>query len=181
MKKQIVILFYFILGFYNIASASEKDTLNPQAKNAIYGSVSTLGLWFTSSINYERHLFTTSNKLNVNYYLRVNYGGFSTWGASGPSTSLSLQGVLGKKKSHLELGLGFAGLFDKSGYDIGISNANYPFAGYEPEPSRWEYTMKLPSVTIGYRYQKPEGGFVFRSGISSPEGVYLSLGWAFGK
>jgi hypothetical protein len=70
-------------------------------------------------------------------------------------------------------------LFDKSGYDIGISNANYPYPGYEPEPTRLSYSLILPAITIGYRYQKPDGHLVFRTGIASPDGVYVALGAAF--
>jgi hypothetical protein len=97
----------------------------------------------------------------------------------GPLGSLSLKGVYGAKKSHLELGLGLAALFDKSGYDIGLSNANYPYPGYDSEPSKGDYINCTPAVSIGYRYQRPIGGFVFRTGIGFPDGVYLSFDLAF--
>jgi len=32
---------------------------------------------------------------------------------------------------------------------------------------------------IGYRYQNPEGGFLFRTGIAWPETVYIGLGFNF--
>lgn len=156
--------------------SSGQDLVETQSKNAIYANAGTLGLWFTASVNYERHLFSTDNKFHVNYYLRTCAGVYETWGADGPYGSLGLQGIFGAEKNHLELGLGLGVLYDKSGYEIGVSNANY-FT--EPNPPRGDYTDWVPAVSVGYRYQKPSGGFVFRTGIGFPDGVYLSLGLAF--
>ncbi|GEM_PF-2316273 len=36
-----------------------------------------------------------------------------------------------------------------------------------------------PAAAIGYRYQKPKGGFVFRTGLGWVDGIYLSFGSAF--
>ena len=82
------------------------------------------------------------------------------------------------KNSHTELGLGLGTLFDKQGYGIEVSNTSIPHAGNE-KPSRLNHTTITPAANIGYRYQKPSGGFVFRTGIGFPDGVYLSLGFAF--
>ena len=86
-----------------------------------------------------------------------------------------MQCLLGRKKSHLELGLGMASLFDKEGYNSAVQNAVY----YSAKPSREDYRSFLPAATIGYRFQKPDEGFVFRTGIASPDGIYLSVGCAF--
>jgi hypothetical protein len=37
----------------------------------------------------------------------------------------------------------------------------------------------LPAATVGFRFQKPGRQFVFRTGLVSPDGVYVSLGCAF--
>ena len=79
----------------------------------------------------------------------------------------------------LEFGIGATAMFDKLSYDIGVSNANYPFPGYEVEPTRFEYTDFLPAGNFGYRYQKPGTAFIFRAGAGYPEAGYLSLGIAF--
>lgn len=179
MKKNTTLLFILLAFVCYSTQASGQDSLKTQPKNVIYANAGTLGLWFTASANYERQLFSTDNKFYVNYYMRACAGAFATWGADGPYGSLSLQGVYGAKRSHLELNLGLAALFDKSGYEIGISNANYPYPGYESEPSKGDYTNWTPAVSVGYRYQRPTGGFVFRTGIGFPEGVYLSFGLAF--
>lgn len=179
MKINITLLFILLTLVCYSAQASGQDSLKIQPKNVIYANAGTLGLWFTASANYERQLFSTDNKFHVNYYMRACAGAFATWGQEGSYGSLSLQGVFGAKKSHLELGFGVAALFDKIGYEIGISNANYPYQGYEPEPSKKDYTDWTPVVSAGYRYQKPTGGFVFRTGIGFPDGVYLSFGLGF--
>ena len=43
----------------------------------------------------------------------------------------------------------------------------------------WENPIILPAFGIGYRFQKPTGGIIFRTGISLPEAIYLSLGYSF--
>lgn len=179
MKKFTPLLFIMLVLTFYSTKARGQDSLKIQPKNVIYANVGTLGLWFTGSANYERQLFSTENKFYANYFIRACGGAFATWGADGPYGSLSLQGVLGAKKSHLELGLGFGALFDKVGYRIGVSNSNYPYPGYEPEPSKLDYTYWVPAVSVGYRYQRPMGGFVFRTGIGFPDGAYLSIGLAF--
>lgn len=111
--------------------------------------------------------------------MRAFSGAYATWGSGGPYGSLSLQSVFGRKKSHLEIGLGLAALYDRLSHKIGISNANYPYQGYEPKPTFGDYTSWTPAVSVGYRYQKPTGGFIFRTGAGFPDGVYLSIGLAF--
>ena len=179
MKKNTILLSILMALACYSTNAGGQDSLRIHSKNVIYANAGTLGLWFTASVNYERRLFSTNNKLYVNYYMRACAGAFAAWGANGYYGSLSLQGVFGSKLSHLELGLGLGVLFDKIGYDSGVSNANYPYPGYEPEPSRWDYTNVTPAVSVGYRHQSPTGGFVFRTGIGFPDGLYLSLGFAF--
>ncbi len=36
-----------------------------------------------------------------------------------------------------------------------------------------------PAGSIGYRFQKAEGGFIFRTGIGFPDGLYVSAGFRF--
>jgi hypothetical protein len=111
--------------------------------------------------------------------MRASAGAFASWGGNGPYGSLSLQGIFGEKKSHLEIGLGLGVLYDKSSYEIGVSNANYPYPGFQPEPSKGDYTSLTPAAFVGYRYQKAAGGFVFRTGIGFPDGIYVAIGLAF--
>ena len=156
-----------------------EDSITRAPKNVMYASAGNLVHYFTSNVNYERLLTTSDEKIHGSYYLHVGYGGFATWGVSGRTTDLSVKWLWGQRRSHFELGLGLVNFFDKEGYNIGVSNANYPSPGTSPEPSRFAYMFIVPAGTIGYRYQKPEGGLVFRTGIASPDGIYLSAGYAF--
>ena len=179
MKKNILSLLFILIFVGYSAKASAQDSLKTQLKNTIYAS-GTLGWWFVASASYERRLFSTDNKFYANYYLRASYGGGNSWNTKssieGPYGSLSLQGVFGPKKSHLELGLGFAALYDIDGYGIEVRSANLSNSS---EPSRSDFTIWAPAISVGYRYQKPTGGFIFRTGMSYPDGVYLSFGFAF--
>ncbi len=171
MEKVFVLI--FIIGFTMHVQAQEVNTEEP--KNVLYGSVGNLVLWFTTNANYERLIKTKDANIFSRYYLHVGFGGYAAWAENGRSTDVSFRWLGGRKKSHLELGVGVVSLFDSQGYDIAKSNTQ----GYEPEPSRDDYRDFYPAATVGYRFQKLRGGLVFRTGLASPDGVYLSLGYAF--
>jgi len=154
MKKYIYLLFIlFSLTFYS-SQVKGQDVLKSQSKNVIYAN---LGLFPTAGINYERQLFSRDKKYYSIYYIRTCVGAFATWGSEGPYGSASLQGVWGRKSSHLELGLGLMIFID-----------SYNYRRYSKIS---EYADPFPAISAGYRYQKPKGGFVFRSGIDSrPDG-----------
>ena len=174
MKKNITLLFiYLALVCYSVLSTGQ-DSLKTKPKNIIYANVGTLAFIAAASVNYERQLFSKDNK--DYYYMRVCAGKFATWGGDGPFGTLSLQGVFGSKKSHFEFGIGVGALYNDYEYEEGVSSANYQNI---PEPTKWDYTTLTPAGSVGYRYQRPNGGFVFRTGVGYPDGVYLSFGAAF--
>jgi len=177
--KKIIILTLITVLFVNIAKTQTQDSIVLAPKNALYVSVGNMGLWMTANVNYERLLNIKNAKPFNKYYLHFGAGVFETWGISGSTAVLSFKWLRGQKNSHLELGLGVASLFDKQNYDIGVINADFPTPGTEPKPTIWQYTDFYPAATIGYRFQKPKGGFVFRTGIAYPDGIYLSVGFAF--
>lgn len=179
MKKATLLLFIHLALVCYAVKVSGQDSLKTQPRNVIYANVGTLGLWLTTSANYERQLLSTDTKYYATYYMRACGGVFATWGANGPYGSLSLQGVYGKEKAHLELGLGLAALYDQSSYKNDVSNANEHDQANEPEPLKKDYTYWTPAASVGYRYQRPTGGFVFRTGIGFPDGAYVSIGLAF--
>ena len=178
MKPFIPLLFIILTINCYFPLVSGQDLSKTQASNVIYASAGTLGGWFTAGANYERQLFSTDNKLYVNYYLRACIGALATWGAEGPYGTLSLQGTFGEKKSHLEIGLGMGAFFNKGSYETGLSNSYSSNPSYEAELSRWDYTDFIPAISAGYRFQKPDGGLVLRTGIGFPERIYISIGLA---
>ena len=129
-------------------------SVNYFANNCLYAEAH-LGLFTQIVINYERQI--QSGK-KVSWYGRLGggYGLFiddifwptAGWGGLGAITMLT-----GKKNNHFELNAG-------------------AFIGNEG------YTFIFPIFNIGYRFQKPEGGFIFRANAGFPS-LGLSIGYAF--
>jgi hypothetical protein len=133
------------------------------AKNSLYVQAGVLS-WGQVGLSYERYVFSTKSK-NLSFFARANAGAWGSFGGEGSYITASLQGLLGKNKSHLEFGGGLVAVTDGQ---LFFSSENYNVT-----------TQILPAASVGYRYQKPEGGFVFRTGIGILDGVYLSFGYAF--
>ena len=124
------------------------------SKENIYAEAH-IGLFTEISLNYERQIYSGGK---ISWYSRLGGGYgliihdiFSTtegWGGLGAITMLT-----GKYNNHFELNAG-------------------AFIGNEG------YTFIYPIFNVGYRFQKPDGGFIFRAnaGIVS---LGLSLGYAF--
>ncbi len=49
----------------------------------------------------------------------------------------------------------------------------------EPTPEKSNYVRLSPVGSLGYRFQKPEGGILFRTGLGYPEGVFIGIGVGF--
>jgi hypothetical protein len=73
--------------------------------------------------------------------------------------TLALEGghILGRWNSHFEMALGIH-------IDVTGSTELFPVGGL-----------------LAYRYQKPQGSFVFRTGMGFPNAIFISLGFCFGK
>ena len=78
--------------------------------------------------------------------------------------SIGVSQIFGKKSSHFEYSLGAHYFFDTDDNDE-ISYFS---------PSSWIF----PMLEAGYRYQKPDGGFIFRTGVGIT-GLYFGLGYGF--
>lgn len=76
--------------------------------------------------------------------------------------ALSISGITGKGKNHLEFGFGVVRA-------EGIENIYCCLAD-----DNWDIYPNL-----GYRFQKPDGKFIFRAGVSHPRYTYFSIGYAF--
>ena len=153
MKKLFTIL---MLIPVLLTGQNEPNTKINLPKKNIYGELH-VGLFSQGVMNYERQIFSGKT---VSWYGRLGggYGGwlepFSAdygWGGLGAITMLT-----GKKNNHFELNAG-------------------GFLGFE---DTYNEAFIFPIFNVGYRYQKPEGGFIFRAnaGIIS---LGLSFGYAF--
>jgi len=150
MKKILLVISIVTIGFSANAQSSEKNILS---KNSIYFDTGLIP-GIHAFVNYERSIYQGER---VSWFGRAGFGiggmllSEGGFGGLGAVTMLT-----GKKNSHFELN---AGIF--SGKDIGNSNS-----------------FALPLLDVGYRYQKPDGGFVFKAKLGIL-GVGIGLGYAF--
>lgn len=90
----------------------------------------------------------------------INIFGFFT-SMMGP-VQLAFTALTGRGAHHMDLSLGWGGIYEKA--DLG--------RGIVPILS------SSPTIDIGYRYQKPEGGFLFRAYIAN-FGFGIGVGGSF--
>ena len=178
MKKSLALLAFSAINIIFSCSVFGQESTVLEPKNIIHGSVGILGLGFAAIINYERLVVKTEDrKYLIKCYAHGGVGYYAEFGLGyGPTFVTSFKGILGRKNAHLELGLGITGLVNNGNYEYDYDNY---LRGNEPKPTRLDHTWLLPAGTIGYRYQTPGEDFVFRTGVGFPDGVYISIGFAF--
>lgn len=150
-----------LLGCQNYTFAQEEAEVFT-AKNSVY--VELLGNAGLYSVNYGR-IFHQHNRLKISgsagfSYFRQSRGGQS-FGISDywtPMLPIEITAFWGKSRHHLEAG-------------TGISFYSSQRLTYNPDypPTNFQEDISLEAVLplrLGYRYQKPEGGFFFRVGYT---------------
>ncbi len=123
-------------------------------RNYIIGNINIVA----SNINYERNLFRTPAFLAN---IRLGYGIINDLQGGGNVYSAAMVGLIGQKNSHFELDLGIIA------YKAFKTNFNPSSSGV------------MTDGFIGYRYEKPNGIFVFRTGFIYPSIYSLTLGAGF--
>ena len=120
-------------------------------KNALLANIGIYGLNFSGTAYYERLLTQNNNRLS---FAKVGVGSYEVFFGHGGSYILAQYGIFtGVKKHHFELGAGYVHYFNG------------------------EYKGTIPlTATMGWRIQKPGGRFMFRMGVSWPEGLYVGVG-----
>ena len=111
------------------------------------------------SINFETKIIRTkSNFFQLNGRVGVGYFYFNFMGGTTQKVGgiVGLNFLLGSKNSHFEASIGW-------------------FFGVE---KNFTELIKYPIISIGYRYQKPEGGWFFRPHIGTT-GPGFGVGYAF--
>ena len=157
---RFIFLIIFFLIIHNLSSAQDNEVLKQKQnpKNAIYATFGTFLFVNTIGIAYERNLLFRENAFLQSLWLK----GRTTYMEDFDDdvnvyTDISTVFLLGKKKASFELGLGM-GLI------------------YFPGNSQF---LPAPSFSAGYRYHKPGGGLILRTGLGYPDALYLSIGAAF--
>jgi hypothetical protein len=168
-------MFLVVMAQTNDTMPSQQEPLRTQ--NSIYVTGGTLALWFTGNFSYERWITQFGTDAKNTLYARATYGGYATWGAQGHQFGPGLTLLSGKKNSTLETGLGVQVLYNEEGFRD--EEENYVPGPGVRTPNIWNFMTILPDLRVGYRYQKPEGKFLFRTGLSLPDAIYIGFGATF--
>ena len=123
-------------------------------KNVLYATAGIFFLYYGVNVNYERMIRESNDRFIQSLWIRVGAGVITDWSDDeGINLITTITALTGKRNSHFEFALGAT--------------------------HQGEYILIFPAGNLGYRYQKPKGGFVFRTGIGWPETIYLSFGYSF--
>jgi hypothetical protein len=147
-------------------SAAEPED-ERSANNALYLEGLGPGLFY--SINYDRSFGDFAGRVGFGY-LSLSATSTDDTGSGGVQQTTASAGLftvpitvsylgIGSKKNMLELGLGATILH----VGAGVSTID---AKSDSSSSNAAATLVLPVAIVGYRYQPPRGGFVFRGGLS---------------
>jgi hypothetical protein len=133
----------------------------PRAPNSIY--VELLGNAVLYSLNFD-HKFTDNVSLRVGFaYSTFNLPSTSNIESKTIAVPIMVNYLVGRGSHRLETGAGFLPLLNQ--YDDSADSVRLGLTG-----------------TVGYRYQRPAGGFVFRIGFtpllaSDSDGGYFFAPW----
>lgn len=162
MKKFLFLLCLLMMPVGMLAQQNNNE--NTSAANVLYGGLSFGGLIGGISVNYERKVADfTMGSIN----LRGGLGRVSGWDLRGNSVGVNWVYLFGRRKHHIELNMGVLGIQDR--YNDPELNPTERFF------AQWDF---FPLLNAGYRLQKPEGGFMLRTG-GGMEMFYLGVGYSF--
>lgn len=154
--RLILIGFVLFLSTLPFQAFSQTKAEIFSAKNAVYLELGgNSGIY---AVNYSK-IFHQKGKLKLNAS-----AGFSMWRDQLndfktiwlPVIPLEVSALYGKSNHHLELGLGFTSYLGRT---LDINSETFEFS------EKVVYDAFIP-LRVGYRYQKPEGGFFFRFGYT---------------
>lgn len=155
----VFLLFSSFLFSQNPTETESSTTNNPPVNYANVNFNLEVSI-LIQSVNFETTIFRTkSNLFQLNGrvgvgYIYLNFMGGGTIQKVGGIVGLNL--LIGRQNSHFETSIGW-------------------FLGFE---KNFTERMTWPVISIGYRYQKPEGGFFFRPHIGTT-GPGFGFGYAF--
>jgi hypothetical protein len=144
-------------GSTNAIQANDSIKDLKKYKNVLYGGLGTALLYFPAYLYYERKLSDHFLGSRFSSFITLGTGIAAHWEGESSFVSAKFGLLLGQKKAHLETALGLS----------------YFYVG--------DFSPDTPpvAISIGYRANKPGKRYVFRTGISWPEAVYVSWGISF--
>lgn len=157
---------------YFVSKQSSQIVINP---NAVY-ITPAIGYYAMATLNYELIVSQEPTNFFKMKSLFIGGGINATIGEGvGYHAHTGFTGLSGAGNNHFELGLGIAVIFDKYNHDFAIRNN----PSTDPAPPLSNNLFLFPNITVGYRRQKPNERFLFRTGIGWPEMIYLGFGTRF--
>lgn len=157
-SKATIIL---VITFFSVSATAQFTPVT--AKNVAYAEIRVGGLkevWYSASINYERNLFKESELLTTS--LRLGFGGWINYNQSGKEYIGTFQFLVGRNAPRLEIQAGYAYL---TGEDTHNPNSRIK--------------ESVPVFNAGFRYQKRDGGFMFKITFGTWGFANLALGYSF--
>ena len=155
------IILFASLCMLSVTGFSRENTADTLKYNihesSLYGSLGMAPIFLNAMANYEIMLAKRPDKIFKTRGLRIGAGIWEIWEDAGWTCMVSYTCLTGAGNNHFELGIGAA---------------------------FWQYLTLdhkyvIPALNLGYRYQKPDGKFIFRTGGGFPESAYLSFGYCF--
>lgn len=159
MQKKTFLLAAFI-GFaaLSFGQTNRVDSTHQVNKSSLYFSLGMFPIYVSAMGNYEIMFTQRPSSFFKTSGVRVGGGLMAFWESSGWFAMATYTSLTGKGNNHLEVGLGAM------------------YAEYTDEEAE---SFVLPAGNVGYRFQKPRGRFIFRTGVGFPEAIYISLGFSF--
>ncbi|WNJ19991.1 hypothetical protein [Pontibacter sp. G13] len=139
-------------------------------QHAIHVDIGTLVLMSNATLNYETQVAQFLDGA-VQFNVRTGVGWAVAWESRYVGPILTGVFLTGVGSHHFEVNLGVSPAYDYESARINRSN----------DPGTFDFMDHvdwLPIGDVGYRYQKPEGGFIFRA-KGGTTGVGVGIGWAF--
>lgn len=166
MTKKLFILFLFFVPLLLQGQGVDVPRLNKH-KHRIYAEFSTYLFVSTMAVNYEPTLFeSTSRHFRLNGRLGLGLGyaiGFDgDHGISGALGGLTVD--FGRRNDHFVLSSGI--MVGSNFNEIGEISAGFDRIG------------TAPLLEIGWRYEKPEGGIIYKIAGGSL-GLSVGIGYSF--
>ncbi|MBN1116917.1 MAG: hypothetical protein JXA77_06925 [Bacteroidales bacterium] len=156
-KKLIFTFLIVILTVCVFSQEYNKDTLKYKInESAFHGGLGITPLYGSITVNYEIMLVERPNLVFKKRGFRAGTGIYQYYDDGSLNVVINYTCLTGAENNHFELGLGAA------------------YMHFLTTSGRYI----VPAPNIGYRFKKPEGKFVFRTGVGFPELIYLSFGYS---
>ena len=144
-----------LILLFSLPLMAQKEATPISAKNAVYLELVGSGLLY--SLNYDRIFyqkgwFKSAARIGFSA-LPKKFETETYWNAALP---LELLGMYGRSEHHLEFGVGYTPYYYASAKHVIVSKGD--------EFDQYRLRSIVP-FRVGYRYQKADGGLVFRIGF----------------